>query len=79
MSVLLRYRLNGRPLFDPMDPHSRRVLNAYRALGTTLAQPPRFFGLESGDSLRNRFGKLRLITDDNMGLEWERNVNLTAH
>jgi len=79
MSVLLRYRLNGRPLFDPMDPHSPRVLNAYRALGTTLAQPPRFFGLESGDSLRSRFGKLRLITDDNMGLEWEQNVNLTAH
>jgi hypothetical protein len=75
MSVLLRYRLDGRPLFDPLDPHSQRVLNAYRALAATIGQPPRFFGLESGDSIRNRLGKLRLITDDNMGLEWEQNIN----
>jgi len=78
-SVLLRYRLDGRPLFDPLDPRSQRVLNAYRALADTLTRPPRFLALESGDSLRNRLGKARLITDDNMGLEWERNVNLSAH
>jgi predicted membrane-bound spermidine synthase len=79
LSILLRYRLEGHALFDPLDLKSQRVLLAYRALGTTLGQPPRFFGLESGESLRNRLGKLRLITDDNMGLEWERNVAISAH
>jgi hypothetical protein len=79
LSILLRYRLEGHALFDPLDLKSQRVLLAYRALGTTLGQPPRFFGLESGESLRNRLGKLRLITDDNMGLEWERNVTISAH
>jgi len=78
-SVLPSYRSEGRPLFDPLNPHAQRVLNAYRALETTLVQPPRFFGLESGDSLRNRLGKLRVVTDDNMGLEWERNVDTSAH
>jgi spermidine synthase len=79
MSVLPHYRLEGRPLFDPLNPGSQRVLNAYRALEATLTEPPRFLGLESGDSIRKRLGKLRLITDDNMGLEWERNINVPPH
>ena len=40
----------------------------------TLHAPPRFIGLESSESLRNRLGSKRLIiTDDNMGQE--RNPN----
>jgi spermidine synthase len=78
ISVLQRYRVNGRPLLDPMVPASQRVFQAYRALGDTLRGPPRFLGLETSDSLRSRLGKLRLITDENMGLEWDSKVKLPA-
>jgi spermidine synthase len=76
LSVLQRYRMDGRPLLDPVNPASQHVVQAYRALGETLHEPPRFLGLETSDSLRSRLGKLRLITDDNMGLEWDSNVKL---
>jgi spermidine synthase len=78
ISILHGYRVEGRSLFDPANPASQRVLDAYRALGSTLTQPPRFFGVESSESLRNRLGNLRIITDDNMGLEWERNIATNA-
>jgi hypothetical protein len=31
-------------------------------------------GLEGSDSLRKKYGRERLITDDNMGREWELEV-----
>jgi hypothetical protein len=39
-----------------------------------LHEPPTFLGLEASDSLRARIGRMRLITDDNMGMEWEPHV-----
>ena len=73
-SVLSRYRIDGRNLFDPTDPVSQRVLARYNLLQRTLDGPPVFPSIETSDSLRKRIGKVRLITDDNMGLEWEPHV-----
>jgi spermidine synthase len=74
LSVLGRYKIDGRALFDPADPVSQRVLARYALLERTLDEPPAFMSIETADSMRRRFGKLRLITDDNMGLEWEPHV-----
>jgi spermidine synthase len=74
LSVLGRYKIDGRNLFDPADPVSQRVLAKYALLQRTLDGPPTFMSIETSDSIRKRLGKLRLITDDNMGLEWEPHV-----
>jgi len=74
-SVLRRYQIDGRILFDPVDPAAQRVLTHYALLPQSLHQPPTFLGLETSDSMRERIGRLRLITDDNMGLEWEPHVD----
>src|SRR5579863_222577 len=73
-STLAKFEIDGKRLFDPADPVSERVLARYAAFEKTIYGPPLFGGLESGDSLRRRIGKARLITDDNMGLEWKLNV-----
>lgn len=75
LALLREYRIDGRSLFDPLDPSSDRVLSAYAALAQTLREPPRFIGLETASSLRARLGPQRLITDDNMGLEWELHIS----
>jgi hypothetical protein len=41
-----------------------------------LGKPPRFFGLESSESLLRRLEYLRFITDDNMAREWNSNDSL---
>jgi len=79
LSVLKRYKIDGRNLFDPIDPASQQVLAGYALLARTLDGPPSFMTLETSDSLRKRLGKPRLITDDNMGLEWEPNVEIPWH
>jgi len=57
-------------VFDPANPAAERVLAAYVALVDTVNAPPRFLGMESGDSLRKRLEGRLIITDDNMGEEW---------
>jgi predicted membrane-bound spermidine synthase len=74
LSTLDKYEIDGRRLFDRGNPASQRVLANYAALERTLNFPPAFGGLETGDSLRRRIGRTRLITDDNMGLEWKPDV-----
>jgi spermidine synthase len=74
LSLMSRYKIDDRYLFDPADAVSRQVLASYATLPRTLGGPPVFMSLETSDSLRERLGKLRLITDDNMGLEWEPHV-----
>jgi spermidine synthase len=76
LSVLRRYKIDGRFVFDSADPLSQEVLANYATLPRTLDGPPVFMSLETSDSLRRRLNKLRLITDDNMGLEWEPHVVL---
>ena len=79
LSVLKRYKIDGRNVFDPIDPASQQVLAGYALLARTLDGPPSFLTLETSDSLRKRLGKPRLITDDDMGLEWEPNVEIPWH
>ena len=79
LSVMRRYKIDGRLLFDPADPVSQQVLANYATLPETLDGPPVFMSLETSDSMRRRLGKLRLITDDNMGLEWEPHVFIPWH
>ena len=73
MDVLRRYKIDGKAVFDPLNPTAQKVLAAYMELANTVNAPPRFLGMESNDSLRRRLEHLRVITDDNMGLEWSSN------
>ena len=79
MSVLRQYHVDGQIVFDPANPAASKILAAYLLLADTLHGPPRFFGLESSDSLRNRLGRAKIITDDNMGTEWNSTVAIPWH
>jgi spermidine synthase len=79
ISTLRRYTIDGKTVFDFIDPASQKMLAGYMALGDTLKETPRFLGLESSDSLRTRLGKRLIITDDNMGLEWSSNFTVPWH
>jgi spermidine synthase len=79
MSILRRYQIDGKIVFDPADPESSKILTGYMALVETVKEPPRFMGMEFSDSLRARLGKSMIITDDNMGLEWSSNFTVPWH
>jgi hypothetical protein len=79
ISILRRYSIDGKTMFDPMDPAAPKMLAGYMALAETLKEPPRFLGLESSDSLRLRTAKRLVITDDNMGLEWSSSFTVPWH
>lgn len=70
IDILRRYRIDGKIVFDPIDPAAQKVLRVYMALADTVNAPPRMIGMESTDSLRARTARSLIITDDNMGLEW---------
>ncbi len=79
LADLRRYQIDGRLVFDPANPETQLTLARYAALAQTLHQAPLRMGLENSNSMRARMGNPRLITDDNMGLEWEPNVDITWH
>ncbi len=79
ISTLRRYSIDGKTVFDPIDPAAQKTLAGYMALADTLKEPPRFLGLESSDSLRTRVGKRQIITDDNMGREWRGDFTVPWH
>jgi spermidine synthase len=79
ISTLRRYAIDGKTVFDPIDPVAQKTLAAYMALAHTLNEPPRFMGMESSDSLRRRTGNRLIITDDNMGLEWRSEFTVPWH
>jgi len=79
LSVLRRYSIDGKTMFDPIDPAAGKMLAGYMALTETLKQPPRFLGMESSESLRRRTAQRLIITDDNMGLEWSSNFTVPWH
>ena len=76
---LRRYKIDGKSVFDPLNPAAQKVLAAYMALVDTLGVPPRFLGMESSDSLRARLGRRLIITDDNMGREWQGGSSIPWH
>ncbi|MGC2060541.1 MAG: hypothetical protein WA653_19910, partial [Candidatus Sulfotelmatobacter sp.] len=70
--VLLRYKIDGKPVFDlSQDEDRRRLREVMTMTGTMdLDTRPGIFSLESADHLRARSAGVRIITDDNMGTEW---------
>ena len=76
LNTLVDFRIDGRSLFDPGNPSNSDIFPAYSAFVDTLNAPPRLIGLENSDSLRQRLGAQRLITDDNMGREWDTGIVL---
>jgi len=79
LADLRLYQINGRLVFDPANPETKLTLARYAALAQTVHQAPLRMGLEGSDSMRARMGNPRLITDDNMGLEWEPGVDIIWH
>ena len=68
-SILEQYRIDGRIVFDPANPVAQAKLGQLLSLPGQLDAPKG--ELESRDSLLKRLKGARLITDDNMGTEWE--------
>lgn len=74
-TILESYVIDGKPVFDLEDPLARTRLSEIVALadGLQLADGSTSF-MESGTSLCPRVAGARLITDDNMGTEWQNAV-----
>ena len=60
-------------MFDLNRAEHRERLEEVLSLADTagLADPP-LFAMESGESIKERYHGIRIITDDNMGTEWFR-------
>jgi spermidine synthase len=71
VNVLLHYRIDGKPVIDMSQEQDRRRLKEVLLLTATMDRTlPTDFTLESADHIRARTAHTRLITDDNMGIEW---------
>jgi spermidine synthase len=70
LNVVRDYRIDNSLVFNPENPQTQKTLAAYATFADSVYQKPRYWGLESSDSLRARVGGRHIITDDNMGLEW---------
>jgi len=70
LDVLRCYRIDGKIVFDPVNPAAQKVLAVYMLFADTVNAPARLIGMEATDSLRARTAHNLIITDDNMGLEW---------
>ena len=68
-NVLNRYRIDGVPVFDHDNPLEQARLEQLLHLADEVDIPKG--ELESHASMMRRFKGVRLITDDNMGTEWE--------
>jgi spermidine synthase len=72
-AVLLRYTIDGKPVFDLSKEKDRHRFAEVMAMTTTMDRPStEFFTLESADHIRVRTIRARIITDDDMGTEWFR-------
>lgn len=71
--MLMAYRLEGKPVFDPADPDDRdrmdEILAYADSLQSQVYDPTK---METAESIRRRTGDKRIITDDNMASEWTR-------
>jgi spermidine synthase len=79
VDILRQYRIDNRALFDPADAAGQETLAEYVRFANSINLPPVQLGLEGSDSLRKKYGRERLITDDNMGREWELDVPIPWH
>ena len=68
---LIEYRIDGQPVFNLTDQTARERLEEVLSLPDVLQEKEKGVSVESGDSIRKRTQGIRLITDDNMGTEWQ--------
>jgi spermidine synthase len=70
--TLTDYRIDGKPVLDLNNAADREAFHKLLALVDTHHAVPTTeeLDLEYGDDLRKRLNGARLITDDNMGVEW---------
>ena len=71
-SALISYKIEGRPVLDLTRPRDRQKLAAVLAMAGNLGRPDLAAKsqMEYGDTIRQRYKDKRIITDDNMGTEW---------
>lgn len=79
VEILRQYKIDDRALFDPADPVAQQTLAEYVRFADSINLPPVQVGLEASDSLRKKYGRERLITDNNMGREWELDIPIPWH
>ncbi len=76
--VLAEYRIDGEPVFDLSRPgHRKKLSKIVRRLDGLKSNKRRGY-FRNDRVLRRRFGKKRLVTDDNMGTEWDLKVALKS-
>lgn len=70
--MLLEYRIDGDPVLDLELPGHRERLEALLWLARRVdTSTSAFYAIESCDAIQRRLGEQRIISDDNMGDEWE--------
>ncbi|PYS20440.1 MAG: spermidine synthase, partial [Acidobacteria bacterium] len=75
--VLSHYQIDGVPLFILSNPAHVERLNQVLSLCDKFGQNPEVFDLEYEGSIRARTSHARIITDDNMGTEWDPQIHGT--
>jgi predicted membrane-bound spermidine synthase len=71
IDVLRQYKIDDRYLFNLSAALDQRTLAEYLQFANSVNLPPEQFGLEGDASLRANYTRERVITDNNMGREWE--------
>ena len=69
-SLLATIRVNGHRLLDPAVPAERQRIEQLTQYLAQPSTPERPAALEDGTDLLHRFSAARVITDDNMAVEW---------
>ena len=68
-NVLLRYRIDGKPVIDQSNPQHMRHLEEVLHIPDDPSGQVNF-SIEDNDQLRRRLERTLIITDDNMLVEW---------
>lgn len=72
---LLEYRIEGRPVLDLTREADRTRLEKILGMVDSIAlERPPWWGMESRASILARTRDARIVTDDNMGTEWDLSV-----
>jgi spermidine synthase len=70
-SVLLSYKLEGKPIFDPAAPEDRaRLEEILQRAGTLPGNTYVSEGMETRENILRRTKGKQVVTDDNMATEW---------
>jgi spermidine synthase len=69
--ILNHYEIDGSPLYNPNDPAQVARINQVLSLCSTFGEDVGLLSIEDETTLRARTRSVRIITDDNMGTEWD--------